>query len=222
MIRKLAFIHASPAAIGPLAQFYAAHAPELEITNLLDDGLLRWFTTGEWPLAERRFVEMLRTGRETYGADAALITCSAIPTALLEALRAAAGMPVLKIDEPMARLAVSVGNRVGVAVTFPPTVESTRALLLQAAAEAGRPVEIAFDIAEGAYDALQRGDFAHHDNLLLGAVERLAAGGADAIVLAQVSMARVLDRARTVVPVPVFSSLETSLDAVRQALEARA
>ena len=40
---KIAFIHTSPAAIGPLMQFYGEAAPDLEITNLLDDGLLRLY-----------------------------------------------------------------------------------------------------------------------------------------------------------------------------------
>ena len=39
MSHKLAFIHTSPAAIAPLMQFYGAAG--MEITNLLDDGLLR-------------------------------------------------------------------------------------------------------------------------------------------------------------------------------------
>ena len=43
-----------------------------------------------------------------------------------------------------------------------------------------------------AYDALLAGDTERHDRLLMAGVERLAARGAEVIVLAQVSMARIL------------------------------
>ncbi len=46
MKRSVAFVHTSPAAVGPLMQFYAEAAPEFEITNLLDDGLLRLLAAG--------------------------------------------------------------------------------------------------------------------------------------------------------------------------------
>jgi aspartate/glutamate racemase len=214
---RLAFIHTSPAAIAPLMQFYGAEAPEMEITNLLDDGLLRLLKAGDRRAAEARLSDMLRTAREVYGAEGAMLTCSAVPAAILDRLRACAGIPIVKIDEAMARRAVESGPRIGVAVTFAPTVEPTRRLLLDAGAK-----DIAVEIAPGAYDALLGGNAELHDKLLLQTVEHLAAAGANVIVLAQVSMARVLDRARARVTVPVLSSLETSLAAVRDALGAAA
>lgn len=218
MSHKLAFLHTSPAAIAPLMQFYGAAG--MEITNLLDDGLLRLLRAGDRGTAKRRLAEMLATAREVYGAEAAMLTCSAVPDAVVEELRAAAGIPLLKIDESLARAAVCSGRRIGVAVTFAPTVEPTRRLLLETAAALGRQIEIEVEIAAGAYDALLGGDAELHDRLLLQTVTNL--GRCDVVVLAQVSMARILERARAAVRVPVLSSLETSLAAIREALEAKA
>jgi len=219
MKRRVVFIHTSPAAIAPLMQFYGEAAPELEITNLLDDGLLRFFAAQRMEDAQRRLAEMIRTAREVYDAELAMITCSAVPGAMLRRLRGAAGFPVLKIDDPMARLAARAGRKIGVAVTFPPTLETTTKLLNGVAAEAGVAIEILPEVAPEAYQALLAGDHQRHDDLLLAAIERLAEQRVDAIVLAQVSMARILPRLEGRVSVPVLSSLDTSLAAIRETLK---
>ena len=220
--RRVAFIHTSPAAVGPLMQFYAEAAPELEITNLLDDGLLRLLAAKDAETAETRLTDMVRVAAETYGAEAAMITCSSVSKETAESIARRFALPVLKIDYPMAREAVrraaNVGT-VGVAATFPPTLVPTRRLITEAAAEAGARIEIIEEVAEGAYERLLAGDAERHDELLLETVARLEARGASVVVLAQVSMARVLPKAEGRVAVPVLSSLHTSLDALRDVLK---
>jgi Asp/Glu/Hydantoin racemase len=220
MKRSVAFIHTSPAAIGPLMQFYGEHAPELEITNLLDDGLLRLLAAGRAETARARLSEMLRSAAETYEPELAMITCSSVPREMSDSLARDFSIPVLKIDYPMARAAVRAGRRVGVAATFPPTLAPTSRLLNEAAKEAGTEIEIVQEVEPAAYDALLANDTATHDRLLLDLIERLQGQDVACVVLAQVSMARVLplvvgERAR----VPVLTSLHTSLEAIRGALD---
>ena len=219
--RRVAFIHTSPPAVGPLMQFYSAAAPELEITNLLDDGLLRLLAAQDLATTRARLADMLRVATETYRAELALVTCSSVPLEMVTELGARAAVPVLKIDYPLAQQAVRAGPRVGVAATFPPTVGPTRRLLERAAAEAGVDVEVVEEVAPAAYDALLANDTARHDELLTTAVERLAAQDVATVVLAQVSMARTLPRLEGLIKVPVLSSLHTSLAAVRAQLEQR-
>ena len=216
--RKLAFVHTSPAAVGPLMQFYAGAAPDLEITNLLDDGLLRLLAAGDQETARERLTDMVGVAARTYGAEAAMITCSSVSKEMAEQIAGRFELPVLKIDYPMARSAVRAGARVGVAATFPPTLGPTRRLITEAAEEAGAEVEIVEQVAGGAYDALLAGDAERHDELLLAAVSELEARGVSVVVLAQVSMARVLPKVGGRVGVPVLSSLHTSLEAIREAL----
>jgi Asp/Glu/hydantoin racemase len=219
--RKIALIHTSPAAIAPLMRFYAEAAPELEITNLLDDGLLRLLAHGEHEVVERRLAEMLTTAVRTYGAELAMVTCSSVTRGAVDGLAPLFALPVLKIDYPMAREAVGAGRRrIGIAATFAPTIAPTSRLISEAAEEAGASVELVQEVVPGAYDALLSGDEETHDELLCAAVERLAAtAGVDVIVLAQISMARVLPRLAGKVAVPVLSSLHTSLSAIRSALK---
>jgi Asp/Glu/hydantoin racemase len=201
-----------------VAQFYGETAPELELTNLLDDGLLRLFRAGDAAAVRDRLADLIRTARAAYGAELALVTCSSVPKDVLLDLRRTAGVPVLKIDEPMARAAVRAGRPVGVVATFAPTLEPTSALLRDAAAAAGVAVELRTEVVPAAFDALLAGDAAKHDALVCDAVARQADGGAGVIVLAQGAMARVLPRLGDRPRVPVLTSLDTSLAAVREAL----
>jgi aspartate/glutamate racemase len=198
-------------------EFYSEAAPELEITNLLDDGLLRLLAAKKFPVAEQRLADMIKTASETYDAELAMITCSSVSKEMAEQLSSDSRIPILKIDYPMARQAVRAGTRIGVAATFPPTIVPTSKLLAEAAAEAGTEIEIIQQVAPGAYSALLAGDTATHDDLLLDTIHQLEQQEVSVIVLAQVSMARILPRIDGRLSVPVLSSLHTSLDAIREA-----
>jgi Asp/Glu/hydantoin racemase len=199
-------------------QFYSEAAPELEITNLLDDGLLRLLSAKELVTAQERLADMIKTARNTYGAELAMVTCSSVSKEMVEQLDEGFDLPVLKIDYPMAREAVRAGRRIGVAATFAPTLGPTGRLLAEAAREAGTEIEIIEEVSAPAYEALLGGDASTHDRLLLEVVERLDEQRVAAIVLAQVSMARILPQLEGRISVPVLSSLHTSLAAIRHAL----
>lgn len=215
---NVAFIHASPAAIPPLVQYYASHEPGWQIVNLLDDGIMRSFREADDRAAESGLLSLIGRAVERHGARAALLTCSAPTLAMMKRLSSAAPVPVVKIDLPMARAAVAAGSRIGALVTFPPTAEPTRALLAEAAREADRAVEVIVELREEALEALLRGDRATHDRIVLAAAETLAARRVDVIVLAQVSMAHLRQRLSEALTLPVYSSLETSHAALREVL----
>ena len=209
----VAFIHASRAAIEPVANYYTAQAPDLDCVHLLDDGIMRFLAAQDAVRSERRFHAMVETARDTYGASLIVLTCSAVPRETMDALRIAAGIPLFKIDEPMAQLAAACGKLIGVLATFPATLATTRNLLEEA--EPG--IAVVWELEENALKALLAGDRDRHDELFLAAAQRLAKREVEAVVLAQVSMARLQPEVERIVKVPVFNSLETSLAAVRNA-----
>jgi Asp/Glu/hydantoin racemase len=217
--RRIAFIHTSPPAIQPLMQYYSSAAPDLQIVNLLEDGLLGMLADGFHAAVHVRLRNMIEVARETYAAELAVVTCSSVPLGMALDVGGELRMPVLKIDGPMARKAVEAGSRVGIAVTFPPTINPTSRLLTDIAGALGREIQLETRVIAGAYDALLAGDTATHDRLLLEGIRELAESGVDSVVLAQVSMARVREEAQKGVKVPVLSSLDTSLSAVREVLE---
>jgi hypothetical protein len=214
---QVAFVHTSPAAIPPLADYYHRNAPDLEVTNLLDDGILRLFSREAMQAAQMRLEDLLVAARDAYHSRLALLTCSAVSRAMVKRLSRSLRLPLVKIDDVLARKAVAAGSRLGVFVTFPPTQAATTKLLRETAAEQGRSLELTFRVVPEAYEALLGGDPDRHDELALAAIQEMSALPLDAIVLAQVSMARLLPRLPPT-PMPVLSSLPASLEAVREEL----
>jgi len=216
---KVAFIHASPAAVEPLMNYFAQAEPGWTVTNLLDDGIMRQFRLGDSEQVESGLISLIDRACSRYGAQAALITCSAASLTLINRLRKASPVPLVKIDEPMARAAVTTGARIGVVVTFPPTAGTATALLQELARSCGKDVTVLTELREAALAALLHGDPETHDRILREAARSLIATGAEVIVLAQVSMARLREPLEKELGVPVFSSLETSHRALKEALD---
>ncbi len=154
---------------------------------------------------------------EKAGADAVLVTCSSIGPGAAVAQQLF-DIPILRIDDAMAEKAVRQAQRIGVLATLRTTLDPTTALLRQKAAEAGRRVELVECLCEEAFPAVLAGDTATHDRMLRQALtEDLK--GVDLIVLAQASMARVVDTlAAGVLQTPILSSPELAVLSARQAL----
>lgn len=218
MRTKLLFLHASPAALPPVAEYYRTQAPDLTLVHLLDDGLMGCFLREDHEAVERRMGELLEYALRHETPRVALLTCSAARPDLAGRLSARSGVPVFKIDELLARRAVAAGTRLGLVVSFPPSQAAVENLLRAAAAGQGRTVELRSVLVPEASAALLAGDAARHDGLLLAAIESLRREPLDAIVLGQVSMARLLPKLAPGQGPPVFSSLPLSLEAVRAAL----
>jgi aspartate/glutamate racemase len=214
---SVGFMHSSPAAIPPLNAYYKQHAQDLDVTNVLDDGLLRLLARRELEKVRERFVELIEGARRWYRIRAAILACSGVPHTMTQEIAREAGLPVLKIDDALAVEACAF-RRVGVVVTFAPALAETRALLMDAARTHGRDLELEERLVGGAYSALLGGDSATHDRLLIEAASELLRQGVDALVLSQVSMARVQEPIAARASVPVLSSLSTSLPAIRSAL----
>ena len=92
----------------------------------------------------------------------------------------------------MADEAVFVGPRVGVVATLPTTLEPTADLVQRRAYVHGKAIELTDRLCSGAFDALMAGDSEKHDRMVGDALRELS-DSVDVIVLAQASMARVVE-----------------------------
>jgi Asp/Glu/hydantoin racemase len=126
---------------------------------------------------------------EKNGADAVMVTCTSVNEAAAYARRFSQ-IPVLNIDEPVARMAVAAGTRIGVLATLPTSPKATIRLLETEAARQGKAITTVPLVAEGAYDILIAGDRAKHDEMVNDALFRLAKQ-VDVITFAQISMSLV-------------------------------
>lgn len=158
------------------------------------------------------------------GASAVLVTCSSIGEGA-ESAGTRSVVPVLRVDTPMATEAVALasakgaGGRIAVLATLASTLGPTGRLVERAAEEAGRELEVAAEVVDGAAHAADVGDRDLVTDLVADAVRRNATQ-ADVIVLAQASMAAAAERAA--VEIPVLSSPVSGVRALADVVTGRA
>jgi Asp/Glu/hydantoin racemase len=217
--QTLAVIHTSPTLTPMFTELCGRYIPEVTIFHMVDESLIKdTIRAGELRrVTTRRLLSIVDSAQQA-GADAVLVTCSSIGPAVAIA-QEIFDVPVVRVDEAMAERAVQMGERLCVAATLRTTLEPTIALLQTKAREAGRKIEIVARLADGAFEAVMRGDTALHDSLLTRALTE-DLHGVDVIVLAQASMARVVklippDR----LPAQVLSSPELAVQRAAQVLE---
>ena len=140
-----------------------------------------------------------------------MVTCSSIGPAV-EAGAKLIGVPVLRVDQPMADRAVATAKKIGVIATLATTLEPTADLISRRAALAGKKIELTSKLCEGAFEALMSGDAATHDAKVAAALKELSQH-VEVIVLAQASMARVVDTlAAADKRVPILASPGIAVD----------
>lgn len=193
MTQTLAVIHTTPLTVEPLKALATEMLGEVRVVNFVDDSILPQLadTGGDTGAVDDRLVQYARFA-QSVGADVILSACSSVGEVVAR-MQAAVEIPVVRIDEAMAEEAIRRGARIGVAATVPTTLRPTVALLERKASEAGEPVEFRTRCVDEAYVRLAQGDREGHDALLAEALTELAAE-TDVVVLAQASMARVLER----------------------------
>jgi Asp/Glu/hydantoin racemase len=192
MAKQVALIHTSAMMVPPFKALCEELLRGAAVFHVVDESLLRDIIRDGRLLAPtaRRVVNHVATAEQA-GADVVMVTCSSVGPAV-ELAGQLVSIPVLRVDEPMARQAVAAGSRIGVVATLPSTLAPTAELIRRLAAEAGKKVTVRERLVEGAFAAVLAGDGATHDAKVTSALRELT-GQVDVIVLAQASMARVAE-----------------------------
>ncbi len=207
----IALLHTVPGVVYDLDCLFTRLVPGASPFHLLGEGLLELAAAagGITPEVETRVFELARMGAEL-GAAAILITCSSIGECA-ESARAVVPVPVFRIDGPMADEAVRVGRRIVVLATTRTTLAPTEALIRERALRAGRDVEVEVRLCELPRADAAADPVAARDAALVQAIRDAADADADAVVLAQASMAGVLERNTVDVACPVLTSPRSGL-----------
>ena len=217
MQKTLGLIHTS-ATLVPVFQQLTKGLSGVKVFNIVDDSLIAdVIRKGELTAQTARRVVDYVGSAESAGADYIMVTCSSIGAAV-EASAALTRVPVLRVDQPMADLAVAKGKRIGVIATLPTTLAPTSDLVKRRAAKAGKTIELTAKLCEGAFDALMGGDPAKHDQMVAAALLELSTQ-VDVIVLAQASMARVVEALPEAHRrVPILASPPTAIEYLKSVL----
>lgn len=190
--KTLGLVHTSATLVPVFQKLCSDYLPDVNVFNIVDDSLIKDVISRNelTKLTSRRVVDHVASA-EAAGADFILVTCSSIGAAI-EAAAALTGVPVLRVDQPMADLAVETGKKIGVIATLPTTLGPTSDLVKRRAAIAGKEIELTSTLCEGAFEALMGGQPEKHDEMVAKALIELSTK-VDVIVLAQASMSRVVD-----------------------------
>ncbi|MGW2022615.1 aspartate/glutamate racemase family protein [Streptomyces decoyicus] len=206
----LALLHTSPVHVPVFDALRDEEAPELALHHLVRPELLdRARAQGPDAVTEEVSAELAAAGRG--GARAVLCTCSTIGS-VAEAAGAALGLPVLRVDRPMAAAAVAAGPRITVLAALESTFAPTGDLIAQEADRAGRAVGVRNVLVPGAWERFESGDGDGYRTAVVSAAREV--GDADVIVLAQASMAAAAEGLDA--GVPVLSSPRPGLRAAAQ------
>ncbi|WP_340114669.1 aspartate/glutamate racemase family protein [Maribellus mangrovi] len=220
MAKTLGLIHTSATLVPvfqELTDKYLA-GKGLKIFNIADDSLIKnTIERGKLtPDTARRVVGHVASAEEA-GADFILVTCSSIGPAV-EMAAELVDIPVLRVDQPMADKAVQMGKKIGVVATLSTTLEPTSDLVRRRAVVAGKDIELTSKLCEGAFEALMGGKPEVHDEKVATALKELSQQ-VDVILLAQASMARVVDQlAEEDKKVPIIASPELAVQHLTEIL----
>lgn len=211
---RIALIHAVTVAIEPIQEAFAKTWPDARLMNILDDSLSP-DRAGSDALTERMTRRIADLGQYALstGADGILYTCSAFGPAI-EAFAATTTAPVLKPNEAMFAQALRLGKQIGMLATFGPSVASMTEEFEQAAAGSGAKIDVV--LVEGAMKALKQGDADTHNRMLAEASQGLS--HCDAVMLAHFSTSRALKSVSQVAKIPVLTSPESAVSALRHAI----
>jgi Asp/Glu/hydantoin racemase len=220
MSKKIFLLHTSPIMVPVFQELTDKYfkGKDIKVFNIVDDSLIKnTIERGELtPDTSRRVVDYIGLA-EAGGADFVLATCSSIGSAV-EIGAALSKIPVLRVDQPMADLAIQMGTKIGVVATLSTTLEPSGDLVRRRAIVAGKKIVIISRLCEGAFEALLGGKPEVHDKKVASVLCELSKE-VDVILLAQASMARVVAQLSDEdKKVPILSSPELAIKHISQIL----
>lgn len=187
--------------------------PGVRVTYITDDTVLADVRDAGTPtkaVIERTILYTMAA--EKAGADLILFSCSTMGD-VAELCQKFSSVPVVRIDEPMAREAVSLGSKIALISTLMTTQAPSRRLIERLGQEEGKEMQIHSVVQQEAWEALSSGDAKRHNEILLEEIRKLDSMGYDAIVMAQVSMRALLPDLKDV-KTPLLCSFYSGLNMV--------
>ena len=217
-MKKLAIVHTTPVTVDSLKALASEILPDYEVINFVDDSILPQLkqNDGKVEAVEDRLIHYYQFA-EQVGADIILNACSSVGEVVQKGATQVT-IPIVRIDEAMAEEAVTRGNRIGVAATLATTLRPTMALVTEKSAEADGDYQIESLLVSEAYEELIAGNKEAHDTILAEALLNFVQT-VDVVILAQASMARVVQSLPEAVQNRFLSSPKMGMERVKSVAE---
>ncbi|MGO8672301.1 MAG: aspartate/glutamate racemase family protein [Capsulimonadaceae bacterium] len=210
--RLAILLHTSPVHVPVFDSLLADLAPEIDARHRVDESLLADSRTAGTvtPDIDRRIASAVTSAREE-GACAVLCTCSTIAGAA-EVAGLQAGVPVIRVDRPMAAAAVATGRRIMVVAALADAIAPSRALLFAEAQKADVDIDVRVVVVSGSWRLFESGDQSGYVAMIAARLQAIRNPG-DVIVLAQASMAGAAGLCPNY-PVPILTSPRLAIEAL--------
>ncbi len=171
MVKKIGFVHTGVAIADMFKPMIAERLPGVATFHIVDDSLIQDLLQAEQftPSILKRLCNQVELAEEA-GAEMIMVTCSSIAPGV-DVARKMVGVPVMKVDEPMAEKAVSISDNIGVMATAKTTMVPSVNLVQEKATEAEKQVTNHQTLSPEAFDCFQRGDMQIHDRIVTDAAQ---------------------------------------------------
>jgi Asp/Glu/hydantoin racemase len=197
-------------------KLFAEILPDAEIVDFIDTEVLADVQKEGITDGATQRMTYLAQAAEAAGVDVIFSACSSLgPT--IDTARKAVHVPIIKIDDAMARLAAAKGKKIGVLATVPSTLDPTIDQIEEKAREMGKEITVYRGLAKGAFDKLMTGAREEHDEMVLAKAKELAPQ-VDLLVLAQASMTRLAPMLAEATGLEVLTSPQLGVESVKQYL----
>ncbi|NRE84055.1 Asp/Glu racemase [Klebsiella michiganensis] len=208
-MKKIAMLHTSSATLAMMQQLIADIMPEVEVMHLVEESMIKQVMKagGVRPNIAARIADYVHIA-EKADCDIFITACSSIGTAV-EQCQFLTPLQLARIDSAMVKEAIEKGERIAVLATVATTLKPTLDYVQRKIQESGKPRAVTPILMEEAFHALLAGEMDTHDRIVADGL-KTAFSQADVVMLAQASMARVLQQLPTP-PVPVLTSPESGI-----------
>ncbi len=217
-MKAVALIHSVKTLANSFDEMLQNHLEEeIKIHNLWDDFLANNPNEiGEFTIENyNRLFNDIKSAEMT-GADLIAVTCSTL-TPIVNLIRPFIRVPLIAIDDEMARRAVTYGDSLLILATAGSTKQPLTKKLKEEAQKLNKPITVDFLANPEAFQAMKTLEMNQHDRLLLAMSKEIS--GYDCIVLAQASMAHLDKQIEKICQIPTLSSTALCLEQIKETLK---
>lgn len=187
---------------------------ECEITNIVDDGILNLIIQKDditEDIAQR--VDFLLKAAQMADPDLIICTCSSVGEVAEDAAKHST-VPIMRIDEPMVRQALTISDRIAVMGTLKTTMNPTCRLVERLALEMGKSVVIEQVLMPEVTPALRAGKLDEALNLVKASAQEIQKNNG-VLLMAQASLGMLRESLQPLVSIPVLASTPLCANYIR-------
>jgi len=163
----------------------------------------------------RRIIRQVIQAAEA-GADVIMFTCSSI-SSVADIANKLVGIPVYKVDAPMADAAIAMGKNIGVLATAKTTLNPSVNLILEKAKLKEKEINVKSLLISEAFNCFLKGNMEEYDRLIIEKGIEIDKD-VDVIVFAQASMSHLSEEMSKKANMPVLTNPPLAVEFLKSRL----